>query len=159
VPPLASDGSELAAPEEGEAVVSTLDSILVMKQVSHVRFVGFTFESARGDAVAVKPTWGQSTLLMEKEFDDEQTQHATQPPQFPPDNAAAGQQPDPAASAWRDVHVLNCTVVGAGSSGVTFAGGINSTISGTEVGYTGCKGLSVTGPYVSGERQSWVDGE
>ena len=156
MPPLASDGSQ---PEKGEAVVSILDSILAMEQVSHVRFVGFTFESARGDAVAAKPSWGQSTFLAEKAFDDEQTQHATQPPQFPLDNAVVGQQSDPVASAWRDVHVLNCTVVGAGSSGVTFVGGINSSISGTEVGYTGCKGVSVSGPYVSGERENWVDGE
>ena len=156
MPPLVSDGSE---PENGEAVVSTLDSIVAMEQVSHVRFVGFTFESARGDAVAVKPSWGQSAFLADQAFDDDQTQHETQPPQFPIDNAVVGQQLDPVGSAWRDVHVLNCTVVGAGSSGVTFVGGINSSISGTEVGYTGCKGVLVSGPYVSGERENWVDGE
>lgn len=105
------------------------------------------------------PTQAQSILCVDKEFEDEHTQHATQPPQFPQDHAAAEQQSGTAVGAWRDVHLLNCTVLSAGSSGVIFMGGLDSSISGTEVGYTGCKGVSVDGPYVGGERQNWVDGE
>jgi len=138
---------------QGEAVVSTIDSILTLSGVSHVRFVGLTFESCRGNAVSVT----QSGASLQRGF-GEQEQHATEPPRFPNDSATTSAQHGVASAAWTDVHVVNCTVFGAGSSGVSFSGGTDSSISGTEVGFAGCKGLDVAGPYVSGERTSWVDG-
>ena len=62
------------------------------------------------------------------------------------------------SGAFTDVNVINCTILGAGSSGILFDGGVNSTVSGGEVAHVGCKGVSMSGPDMPGERTEWIDG-
>ena len=65
---------------------------------------------------------GESSVILAAEFDEE-AQHSvqnSQPPRFPRDSRVAAAVDEPAAKPWNDVHVINCTVLGAGSSGVLF---------------------------------------